>query len=83
MTYLASGYYERSEDYVELVGRKRLAYWNVPFINNAYLVHKEKLSALREAYWFDDKIDVDLSFAAFCRHRVSYFWDFTFISLIL
>lgn len=31
-------YYARSEDYVELVQRKRVGVWNVPYISQAYVI---------------------------------------------
>ncbi|KER26570.1 hypothetical protein T265_06214 [Opisthorchis viverrini] len=34
------GYYERSDDYVEIVERKRVGIWNVPFIRDAYLLSR-------------------------------------------
>ncbi|VDN49484.1 unnamed protein product [Gongylonema pulchrum] len=39
----ANGYYARSEDYVEIVDGKRVGIWNVPFINGALLISKEKV----------------------------------------
>ncbi|XP_016286343.1 multifunctional procollagen lysine hydroxylase and glycosyltransferase LH3 isoform X2 [Monodelphis domestica] len=36
-------YYARSEDYVELVQRKRVGVWNVPYISQAYLIKGETL----------------------------------------
>lgn len=66
----ANGFYERSGDYVEIVDRKRRAYWNVPFVNSVYLIERQKLKELREAFSFDRQIDPDMSFARYCRQNV-------------
>ncbi|TGZ56002.1 hypothetical protein CRM22_010250 [Opisthorchis felineus] len=39
------GYYERSDDYVEIVERKRVGIWNVPFIRDAYLLSRRVVRA--------------------------------------
>lgn len=39
-----SGYYQRSEDYTEIVNYKRVGVWNVPFISSAILINKQKVS---------------------------------------
>ncbi|XP_063502378.1 multifunctional procollagen lysine hydroxylase and glycosyltransferase LH3 isoform X4 [Symphalangus syndactylus] len=36
-------YYARSEDYVELVQRKRVGVWNVPYISQAYVIRGDTL----------------------------------------
>jgi hypothetical protein len=68
----STGFYARSEDYVEIAEKKRQSYWNVPFVNYAYLVDGRVLSKIREAFWFDRQIDADMSFAKFCRQFVSF-----------
>uniref|UniRef100_A0AAQ4PCN4 Procollagen-lysine, 2-oxoglutarate 5-dioxygenase 2 n=1 Tax=Gasterosteus aculeatus aculeatus TaxID=481459 RepID=A0AAQ4PCN4_GASAC len=61
------GYYARSEDYVDIVQRKRVGMWNIPFMAHVYLV---KGSALRtelkeKNYFVLEKLDPDM---AFCRN---------------
>ncbi|KAI6180511.1 Procollagen-lysine 5-dioxygenase [Aphelenchoides besseyi] len=63
-----TGFYERSADYIPIAERQRRGYWNMPFVNSVYMIRKEKLAALREAFWFDKDIDADMSFAKYCRH---------------
>lgn len=41
-----NGYYTRSDDYIELVYRKRIGVWNVPYIASAILINKEKVNFL-------------------------------------
>nr|XP_046227529.1 procollagen-lysine,2-oxoglutarate 5-dioxygenase 2 isoform X2 [Scatophagus argus] len=61
------GYYARSEDYVDIVQRKRMGVWNIPYMAHVYLV---KGSALRNElkernYFVLEKLDPDM---AFCRN---------------
>ncbi|XP_034024550.1 procollagen-lysine,2-oxoglutarate 5-dioxygenase 2 isoform X2 [Thalassophryne amazonica] len=61
------GYYARSEDYVDIVQRKRVGVWNIPFMAHIYLV---KGSTLRHEmkernYFVLEKLDPDMSL---CRN---------------
>uniref|UniRef100_A0A673CNX8 procollagen-lysine 5-dioxygenase n=1 Tax=Sphaeramia orbicularis TaxID=375764 RepID=A0A673CNX8_9TELE len=61
------GYYARSEDYVDIVQRKRVGVWNIPYMAHIYLV---KGSALRNElkernYFVLEKLDPDM---ALCRN---------------
>lgn len=61
------GYYARSEDYVDIVQRKRLGVWNIPYMAHVYLV---KGSTLRNElnqrnYFVLEKLDPDM---ALCRN---------------
>ncbi|KAI6239005.1 Oxoglutarate iron-dependent oxygenase domain containing protein [Aphelenchoides fujianensis] len=64
-----TGFYERSADYIPIAERTRRGYWNVPFVNSVYAIRGSKLAAVRDAFWFDEKLDADMSFAKFCRHH--------------
>lgn len=64
-------YYARSEDYVELVQRKRLGVWNVPYIAQAYLIRGETLRtelSQREVFSGSD-MDPDMAFCMNLRDR--------------
>ncbi|VDN58184.1 unnamed protein product [Dracunculus medinensis] len=66
-----NGYYTRSDDYIELVYRKRIGVWNVPYIASAILINKEKLQmhALLDAYDYNIGVDPDISFCQFAREN--------------
>ncbi|KAM8822969.1 procollagen-lysine,2-oxoglutarate 5-dioxygenase 2 isoform 2-T2 [Spinachia spinachia] len=61
------GYYARSEDYVDIVQRKRVGMWNIPFMAHVYLVKGSALrTELKERNYFVlEKLDPDM---AFCRN---------------
>uniref|UniRef100_A0A914Z8H9 Uncharacterized protein n=1 Tax=Panagrolaimus superbus TaxID=310955 RepID=A0A914Z8H9_9BILA len=63
----ANGYYERSQDYLDIVEGDLKGFWNVPFISAAILFSAEKLQFFMEAYNYERKLDADMSFAKFCR----------------
>uniref|UniRef100_A0A914Z7G6 procollagen-lysine 5-dioxygenase n=1 Tax=Panagrolaimus superbus TaxID=310955 RepID=A0A914Z7G6_9BILA len=63
----ANGYYERSQDYLDIVEGDLKEFWNVPFISAAILFSAEKLQFFMEAYNYERKLDADMSFAKFCR----------------
>lgn len=61
------GYYARSEDYVDIVQRKRVGVWNIPFMAHVYLIQGTALrNELKERNHFVlEKLDPDM---AFCRN---------------
>ncbi|XP_033964506.1 procollagen-lysine,2-oxoglutarate 5-dioxygenase 2 isoform X2 [Pseudochaenichthys georgianus] len=61
------GYYARSEDYIDIVQRKRVGLWNIPFMAHVYLVKGSTLrSELKEKNYFVlGKLDPDM---ALCRN---------------
>uniref|UniRef100_A0A671XNA9 Procollagen-lysine, 2-oxoglutarate 5-dioxygenase 2 n=1 Tax=Sparus aurata TaxID=8175 RepID=A0A671XNA9_SPAAU len=61
------GYYARSEDYVDIVQRKRVGVWNIPYMAHVYLVKGSVLrNELKERNYFVlEKLDPDM---AFCRN---------------
>uniref|UniRef100_A0A3Q3W7M8 procollagen-lysine 5-dioxygenase n=1 Tax=Mola mola TaxID=94237 RepID=A0A3Q3W7M8_MOLML len=61
------GYYARSEDYVDIVQRKRVGVWNIPFMAHVYLVKGSTLrNELKGRNCFVlEKLDPDM---AFCRN---------------
>nr|XP_046227528.1 procollagen-lysine,2-oxoglutarate 5-dioxygenase 2 isoform X1 [Scatophagus argus] len=68
------GYYARSEDYVDIVQRKRMGVWNIPYMAHVYLV---KGSALRNElkernYFVLEKLDPDMAFCRNAREMTSH-----------
>lgn len=64
-------YYARSEDYVELVQRKRVGVWNVPYISQAYVIRGETLRTelpQREVFSGSDT-DPDMAFCKSLRDK--------------
>uniref|UniRef100_A0AAQ5Y724 procollagen-lysine 5-dioxygenase n=1 Tax=Amphiprion ocellaris TaxID=80972 RepID=A0AAQ5Y724_AMPOC len=61
------GYYARSEDYVDIVQRKRVGVWNIPYMAHVYLVKGSVLrNELKERNYFVlEKLDPDM---ALCRN---------------
>ncbi|XP_057679969.1 procollagen-lysine,2-oxoglutarate 5-dioxygenase 2 isoform X1 [Corythoichthys intestinalis] len=61
------GYYARSEDYVDIVQRKRVGVWNIPYMAHIYLVKGSVLrNELKERNYFVlEKLDPDM---ALCKH---------------
>ncbi|KAM8881299.1 procollagen-lysine,2-oxoglutarate 5-dioxygenase 2 isoform 2-T2 [Synchiropus picturatus] len=61
------GYYARSEDYVDIVQRKRVGVWNIPYMAHVYLVKGTTLrNELKERNYFVlEKLDPDM---ALCRN---------------
>ncbi|XP_077365334.1 procollagen-lysine,2-oxoglutarate 5-dioxygenase 2 isoform X2 [Festucalex cinctus] len=61
------GYYARSEDYVDIVQRKRVGVWNIPYMAHIYLVQGSVLrNELKEKNYFVlEKLDPDM---ALCKH---------------
>lgn len=67
----SNGYYLRSDDYVEIVEKRRKGIWNVPFVNSILLISKEKLQIFKKSnFKHKTDIDADMSFAQFCRENV-------------
>uniref|UniRef100_A0A3B3HII2 Procollagen-lysine, 2-oxoglutarate 5-dioxygenase 2 n=1 Tax=Oryzias latipes TaxID=8090 RepID=A0A3B3HII2_ORYLA len=61
------GYYARSEDYVDIVQRKRVGVWNIPYMAHVYLIKGAVLrKELKERNYFVlEKLDPDM---ALCRN---------------
>ncbi|XP_047205797.1 procollagen-lysine,2-oxoglutarate 5-dioxygenase 2 isoform X2 [Girardinichthys multiradiatus] len=61
------GYYARSEDYIDIVQRKRVGVWNIPYMAHVYLIKGTILrNELKERNHFVlEKLDPDM---ALCRN---------------
>uniref|UniRef100_A0A663LMI7 Procollagen-lysine,2-oxoglutarate 5-dioxygenase 1 n=1 Tax=Athene cunicularia TaxID=194338 RepID=A0A663LMI7_ATHCN len=65
------GYYARSEDYVDIVQRRRVGLWNVPYISSVYMVKAKALrSELDQGDLFHSgKLDADMAFCHNVRNQ--------------
>uniref|UniRef100_A0A8C4UXH7 Procollagen-lysine,2-oxoglutarate 5-dioxygenase 1 n=1 Tax=Falco tinnunculus TaxID=100819 RepID=A0A8C4UXH7_FALTI len=65
------GYYARSEDYVDVVQRRRVGLWNVPYISSVYLVKAKALRLeLDQGDLFrNGKLDADMAFCHNVRNQ--------------
>ncbi|XP_064641909.1 procollagen-lysine,2-oxoglutarate 5-dioxygenase 1-like isoform X4 [Lineus longissimus] len=64
------GYYLRSPEYIDLVQRRRLGLWNVPYISNIYLIQASKLPALVGAFTtIREDVDADIQFTFTLRRK--------------
>ncbi|NXT03746.1 PLOD1 dioxygenase, partial [Jacana jacana] len=64
-------YYARSEDYVDVVQRRRVGLWNVPYISSVYMVKAKVLrSELDQGDLFHSgKLDADMAFCHNVRNQ--------------
>uniref|UniRef100_A0A8C5QNY9 Procollagen-lysine,2-oxoglutarate 5-dioxygenase 1 n=1 Tax=Leptobrachium leishanense TaxID=445787 RepID=A0A8C5QNY9_9ANUR len=65
------GYYARSEDYIDIVQRRRIGVWNVPYISDVYLVKGSVLrTKLRqEDVYRSGDLDPDMAFCDNARKQ--------------
>ncbi|CAG9823589.1 unnamed protein product [Phaedon cochleariae] len=63
------GFYARSNDYMDIVHNEKRGLWNVPFINNAYLVNATLLRKYDRTQLGFDKpnVDADMTFCTRLR----------------
>ncbi|KAK0167505.1 hypothetical protein PV327_004895 [Microctonus hyperodae] len=66
-----NGYYARSSDYMDIIENKRRGLWNVPYINNCYLINSTIISnpKTRPLYAAEDEMDPDIAFCMTNRQR--------------
>ncbi|XP_063799940.1 procollagen-lysine,2-oxoglutarate 5-dioxygenase 1 [Pseudophryne corroboree] len=65
------GYYARSEDYIDIVHRRRIGIWNVPYISNVYLVKGSVLRNKLNQYdvFRGGNLDPDMAFCYNVRQQ--------------
>lgn len=65
------GYYARSEDYVDIVDRRRTGVWNVPYISSVYLIHGSLLRSdlTKRDLYHSNKLDADMAFCQNVREQ--------------
>ncbi|XP_060949665.1 procollagen-lysine,2-oxoglutarate 5-dioxygenase 2 [Limanda limanda] len=68
------GYYARSEDYVDIVQRKRMGLWNIPYMAHIYLVKGQVLrNEMKERNYFVlEKLDPDMALCRNAREMTSH-----------
>lgn len=62
------GWYARSEDYIDIVEKKKIGLWNVPYITGAYLIHGSLMEELRDIYSAEN-VEPDMAFCGGLRKR--------------
>ncbi|XP_072101335.1 procollagen-lysine,2-oxoglutarate 5-dioxygenase 1 isoform X1 [Mobula birostris] len=65
------GYYARSEDYVDIVDRRRIGVWNVPYISSVYLIRGTLLRSdlTDKDLYHSNKLDTDMAFCHNIREQ--------------
>ncbi|XP_062612335.1 multifunctional procollagen lysine hydroxylase and glycosyltransferase LH3-like [Saccostrea cucullata] len=63
-----NGWYMRSEDYIDIVEKRKIGLWNVPYITGAYLIHGSLMKDLRDIY-MDEGKEADMAFCGGLRQR--------------
>ena len=61
------GYYSRSDDYVDIVSRKRQGIWCVPYIQNTFIFKIELIDEIINGYKSNDKMDMDMRLSKYLR----------------
>jgi len=69
-----SGYYERSWDYVDILNRNIVGVWNVPYVNETFLVKKELFHTMRAAYEHRDDMDRDMRVCKYLRSHGTFMY---------
>ncbi|KAL4221290.1 Procollagen-lysine [Mactra antiquata] len=64
----SSGFYARSEDYMDIVFRERIGLWNVPYISGVYLIQSHVLPSITEGY-INDNLDADMALCKTLREK--------------
>uniref|UniRef100_A0A2C9JTG6 procollagen-lysine 5-dioxygenase n=1 Tax=Biomphalaria glabrata TaxID=6526 RepID=A0A2C9JTG6_BIOGL len=64
-----TGYYARSEDYMDIINYNRVGLWNVPHATNLLLIHGHRLTLLKDAFTFNRAYDPDMSFSQRARSQ--------------
>ncbi|XP_055864465.1 procollagen-lysine,2-oxoglutarate 5-dioxygenase 1-like [Biomphalaria glabrata] len=64
-----TGYYARSEDYMDIINYNRVGLWNVPHATNLLLIHGHRLTLLKDAFTFNRAYDPDMSFSQKARSQ--------------
>lgn len=60
------GFYKRSFDYINILNRKFVSLWNVPYVNNNFIAHKSSFNNLIDGYndeYYNNDSDMSL-----CKH---------------
>lgn len=63
-----TGFYARSEDYMDIVEGNKIGLWNAPYITGSYLVQRHIVKAIKDAYTASD-LDPDMAFCRLLREK--------------
>ncbi|XP_072334278.1 procollagen-lysine,2-oxoglutarate 5-dioxygenase 1 isoform X3 [Scyliorhinus torazame] len=65
------GYYARSEDYVDVVQRRRIGLWNIPYISSVYLIQGTLLQSVlaEKDLYHASNLDADMAFCHNIREQ--------------
>ncbi|XP_062505815.1 multifunctional procollagen lysine hydroxylase and glycosyltransferase LH3-like [Corticium candelabrum] len=64
---LSTGYYARSPDYIDIITRRKVGIWNVPYVMAVYLIKGSVLSQRFTLPYTASGVDVDMAFCASLR----------------
>ncbi|XP_045163177.2 procollagen-lysine,2-oxoglutarate 5-dioxygenase 2-like isoform X2 [Mercenaria mercenaria] len=64
----ATGFYARSEDYMDIVHGDKIGLWNVPYMTGAYLVQGHVLPSMRNGY-DSSSLDADMALCKTLREK--------------
>lgn len=62
-----NGYYKRSFDYFDILGRKKIGCWNVPYITGVFLIKKQIIIDI--PHLFESNEDADMGFCENLRYN--------------
>ncbi|VDI45671.1 Hypothetical predicted protein [Mytilus galloprovincialis] len=63
------GYYERSDDYIDIVEYVKKGLWNVPHITSAYLINGSCIDQLQDVYVGEIELSYEMNFAKNLRNK--------------
>lgn len=63
-----TGFYARSEDYMDIVEGNKIGLWNVPYMTGSYLVQRHVVKSLQDPYTSND-LDPDMAFCKVLRDK--------------
>jgi hypothetical protein len=66
-----NGYYRRSEDYLDIVERRVIGIFNVPYVNGAVLIRREAILSLSNT---QDSNNPDMDLCASLRHKTQFMY---------
>ncbi|KAI0987467.1 hypothetical protein GJ496_005508 [Pomphorhynchus laevis] len=67
------GFYDRADDYLDIVNNKRIGIWNVPFVSSCILFKQTILSEIEVPQILNDK-DFDMALCAHLRGKGIFMW---------
>ncbi|XP_052759652.1 multifunctional procollagen lysine hydroxylase and glycosyltransferase LH3-like isoform X2 [Mya arenaria] len=65
----STGFYARSEDYMDIVNRDRVGLWNVPYMGGMYLIQAHVLPSIQGGFASSEGFDADMALCATLRDK--------------